>query len=74
MEKPILATNIDGFLIKHEAFIEPHRVWFDRAILLTKDSSLNQWKGHPEYFKGVNLAMEKIMPTASKEKRTSQAR
>ncbi len=74
MEKPILATNLDGFLINHSAFIEPHRIWFDRAILLTKDDSLKKWKGHPEYFLGVNKAMEKIMPSASKEERTSQAR
>ena len=74
MEKPILATNIDGFLIDHSAFIEPHRIWFDRAILLTKDESLKKWKGHPEYFKGVNEAMEKILPEASKEQRTAQAR
>lgn len=73
-EKPILATNIDDFLISHEAFIEPHRIWFDRVILLTKDDSYNKWKGHPEYFKGVNQAMEKIMPNASKEERTKKAR
>lgn len=74
MEKPILATNIDGFLINHSAFIEPHRIWFDRAIILTKDKSLGKWKGHPEYFKGVNEAMEKILPNASKEERTKTAR
>ena len=70
----MLATNIDGFLINHPAFIEPHRIWFDRAILLTKDSSLLKWKGHHEYFLGVNEAMEKILPDASKEERTAQAR
>ena len=74
MEKPILATNIDGFLINHSAFIEPHRIWFDRIILLTKDESFNKWKGHPEYFKGVNQAMKKVLPDASKKQRTTQAR
>jgi len=74
MEKPILATNIDGFLINHSAFIEPHRIWFDRIILLTKDESFSKWKGHPNYFEGVNLAMEKLMPEASKEERTKKAR
>jgi len=73
-DKPILATNIDGFLIDHSAFIEPHKIWFDRAILLTKDDSLSEWKGHKDYFKGVNIAMEKILPNASKEQRTSKAR
>ncbi|MGY4884577.1 MAG: hypothetical protein ACP5NZ_03290 [Nanobdellota archaeon] len=73
-QKPILATNIDGLLIDHSAFIEPHRVWFDRAILLTKDNSLGKWKGHPKYFDGVNEAMEKILPKATKEERTAQAR
>jgi NAD+--asparagine ADP-ribosyltransferase len=42
--------------------------------LLTKDDSYKKWKGHPEYFKGVNEAMEKIMPNASKEQRTQKAR
>ena len=74
MEKPILATNIDGLLIDHSAFVEPHKAWFDRAIKKTKDTSLEQWKDHPEYFKGVNQAMEKILPNASSEERTSQAR
>jgi len=74
MEKPILATNIDGFLVDHSAFIEPHRIWFDRVILLTKDNSFKKWKGHAEYFKGVNEAMEKIMPDASKEEQTKKAR
>ncbi|MBU1855159.1 MAG: HAD hydrolase-like protein, partial [Nanoarchaeota archaeon] len=74
MEKPLLATNIDGFLIDHSAFIEPHRIWFDRIILLTKDEGFNKWKGHPNYFQGVNESMEKIMPDASKEERTKKAR
>ena len=74
MQKPILATNLDGFLIDHSAFIEPHRIWFDRAILLTKDDSLKKWKGHKEYFLGVNEAMKKIMPNAKKEEQTKQAR
>ncbi len=74
MEKSILATNIDGLLLKHEVFTEPHKEWFERAIKKTKDNSLKKWIGHPEYFKGVNEAMEKIMPKASLEKRTFQAR
>ena len=55
MEKPILATNLDGFLIKHEAFVEPHKAWFDRAIKKTGDTSLEEWKGSKEYFKGVKI-------------------
>ena len=74
MEKPILATNMDGFLIKHSAFIEPHKEWFDKAISLTKDVSLAEWKGRKDYFTGVDIAMKKIMPSASDEERTKQAR
>jgi len=74
MEKPIIVTNIDGLLLEHETFIEPHKAWFDRAIEKTGDNSLEEWKGHKEYFKGVNKAMEKIMPDAPLEKRTAQAR
>ena len=32
MEKLIIATNIDGLLLKHGAFFELYRNWFDRAI------------------------------------------
>ena len=74
MEKPIIVTNLDGLLIEHEAFIEPHKAWFDRAIKKTGDSSLENWKGKENYFKGVNIAMEKIMPDATSEQRTAQAR
>jgi phosphoglycolate phosphatase-like HAD superfamily hydrolase len=74
MEKPILATNIDSLLIKHEAFVEPHKAWFERAIKKTKDNSLKRWIGREDYFIGVDEAMEKILPDASKEERTYQAR
>jgi len=74
MEKPILATNIDCLLIAHEAFVEPHKAWFKRAIKKTKDNSLRKWIGEINYFSGVDEAMEKILPNASKEERTYQAR
>ena len=74
MENSILATNLDGFLIDHSAFIEPHRIWFDRAILLTKDNSLQKWKNKKDYFIGVNEVMKKIMPSASKKEQTKKAR
>jgi len=74
MEKPILATGIDGLLIKHKTFVEPHRKWFKRAIKKTGDNSLKEWIGKENYFPGVNKAMEKIMPSASKEERTRKAR
>ncbi len=74
-EKPILATNMDGFLIKHEAFWgAPHRMGFDRLILLTKDPSLKRWVGKADYFTGVDEAMKKIMPNATDEERTAQVR
>lgn len=74
MEKPILATNLDGFLISHDAFIEPHKLWFDRAIALTKNPSFEKWKGTKDYWVGVDEAMKKILPEASEEARIKQAR
>jgi len=74
MEKPILATNIDGLLLEHEVFMEPHKAWFKRAIEKTGDDSLKKWIGKENYFLGVNQAMEKIMPDSSEEERTTQAR
>ena len=74
MQKPILATNLEGFLIDSKAFTEPHKTWFKRAIHKTKDKSLKKWIGHPEYFLGVDEAMKKIMPNTSPQKRTKKAR
>ena len=74
MNKPILATNIDDLLIDHKAFFEPHKAWFDRAIQKTKDKSLEKLKGKENYVPGVHLAMEKLMPKATQEQRTIQAR
>jgi len=74
MEKPIIATNIDGLLIESKAFIEPHKAWFERAIKKTKNDSLRKWIGRENYFLGVNEAMEKILPRTSKEERTRKAR
>ncbi len=42
MVKPILATNIDGLLLKHKVFTKPHKAWFNRAIEKTGDKSLEQ--------------------------------
>jgi len=74
MEKPIIATNIDNLLLEHKVFFEPHKDWFERAIKKAKDESLRKWIGKDNYFLGVNEAMKKIMPNASKEKQTAQAR
>ncbi|MBM3233876.1 HAD family hydrolase [Candidatus Pacearchaeota archaeon] len=74
MYKEIIATGIDGFLIKHEAFIEPHKTWFDRVIRLTGDKSLAQWKGRKDFFLGIDKAMKKIMPYTKEEQRLGKAR
>lgn len=74
MEKPILTTNIDGLLLEHDIFFEPHKDWFKRAIEKTRDNSLEKWIGKEDYFLGVNEAMKKIMPDSSKEEQTAQAR
>jgi phosphoglycolate phosphatase-like HAD superfamily hydrolase len=41
---------------------------------MTGDENLGFWKGKADYFKGVDIAMEKIMPNATPEERTIQAR
>ena len=74
MKKPILATNIDNLLIAHEAFVEPHKAWFDRAIKKTGNKSLSKWKGAEPYWPAVDEAMKQLMPNASQEKRNAQAR
>ena len=74
MKKPIIATNLDDLLIKHEAFVEPHKKVWATLIKKTKNKSLAKWIGKPDYFVGVNLAMDKLMPKATREKKTLQVR
>jgi len=74
MNKPIITTNIDGLLIKHEAFVEPHKAVWSRLIEKTGDKNLAKWINKKDYFMGVNLAMDQIMPDATKEEKTLQVR
>ena len=74
MKKPLIVTNIDNLLIKHKAFVEPHKAWFDKAIKKTGDKSLSKWKKREDYFLGVNEAMDKLMPHATKKQKTAKAR
>lgn len=72
--KPILVTNIDGVLLEHKVFYEPHKEWFKRAIEKTGDKNLEEWIGKENYFPGVNKAMKQIMPNATEKEKTAQAR
>jgi len=74
MEKPIIATNIDDLLIKHIAFVEPHKAVWGRLIEKTGNKELAKWIGKKDYFIGVNLAMDQIMPNATREEKTLQVR
>lgn len=74
MVKPILATNLDDLLIKHEAFVEPHKLVWGRLIEKTGNKDLAKWINKKDYFIGVNLAMDQIMPQATKEEKTLQVR
>jgi len=74
MNKPVIATNIDELLIKHAAFVEPHKAIWKILIEKTGDKSLKKWIGKKDYFIGVNLAMDKIMPDATKEEKTLRVR
>jgi phosphoglycolate phosphatase-like HAD superfamily hydrolase len=74
MEKAVLITNIDGLLIKHEAFSGPHKEVWKILIDKTGDKGLSKWVGAKDYFIGVNLAMDKLMPKATREEKTLQVR
>ena len=74
MTRPILVTNLDDLLIKHEAFMEPHKKVWKTLIKKTGDKDLAKWIGAKDYFIGVNLAMDKIMPKATREAKTLQVR
>jgi len=74
MNKPIIATNVDDLLIKHIAFVEPHKAIWKILIEKTGDKSLEKWISKPDYFIGVNLAMDKLMPNATREGKTLQVR
>ncbi len=72
--KPIIATTLSGLFIKSKPWKEAHNLWFEQMVKETGDESLRQWVGKANYFEGVNLAMSKLMPDASREERTREAR
>lgn len=72
--KPIIATTLSGLFIKSTPWKKAHELWFERMIKETGDDSFMQWIGKDGYFEGVNLAMSKLMPDASKEERVKEAR
>jgi len=74
MAKPILVTNLEGLLITPEAFMEPHKNVWAELIKKTGDKTLKKWIGKKDYFIGVNLAMDKLMPKATREEKTLQVR
>ncbi|MDP1728775.1 MAG: hypothetical protein Q8L27_01060, partial [archaeon] len=74
MTRPILVTNLDDLLIKHEAFTKPHEKVWKVLIKKTGDKDLAKWIDKKDYFIGVNLAMDKIMPKATREEKTIQVR
>ncbi len=72
--KQIIATTLSGLFIKSTPWKEAHKIWFERMVEETGDESFRQWIGKADYFEGVNLAMAKLMPDASKDERTREAR
>jgi len=74
MKKPLLVTNIDDLLIKHKAFVEPHKAWFQRVIKKGVDPSIKKWMGKKDYFLGVKEAMSQLMPNATTKQQNSKAR
>jgi len=74
MKKQLLVTNIDDLLIKHKAFIEPHKAWFGRVIKKGVDISIRRWMGKKDYFLGVKEAMNQIMPNATEKQQNAKAR
>jgi len=72
--KKIIATTLSGLFIKTAPWKEAHRLWFERIVEQTGDESFRQWVAKTDYFDGVNLAMARIMPDASKEERVREAR
>ncbi len=74
MAKPILATNLEDLLINHKAFMEPHKKVWATLIKKTGNKSLAKWIGRKDYFIGVNLAMDELMPKATREEKTLQVR
>lgn len=72
--KPIIATTLSGLFIRTSPWKDAHRKWFEQIVRETGDESFRQWAMKPGYFEGVNLAMAKLMPDASKEERIREAR
>lgn len=72
--RPIIATNICGLFLKSSPWKDAHKQWIDNIVKETGDDSFKQWLFRTDYFEGVNLAMSKLMPDATKEERVREAR
>lgn len=74
MGRPIIATTLGGLFIRQRAWGDAHTVWFADMAEQLGDPSLMEWAHAPNYFEGVDLAMEKLHPDAPLGERTRIAR
>lgn len=74
MEKPIIATTLSGLFLKAEPWKKAHILWFKEASQKLNDPSIDKWVLKPDYFKGVDIVMQKLFPDLSDEQRTIKAR
>lgn len=74
MVKSIIATTLSGLFISEEPWKNAHILWYKEAAEKLKDDSIMQWANKPDYFKGVDLVMQRLYPDLSGGERTKIAR
>ena len=60
-EKPIIAVDFDGALLKSRPFEEAHKRWFYVMSILLNDESINNYAGLENYFEKVHEVMERFL-------------
>jgi len=73
-EKPIIAVDFDGALLKSRPFDEAHKRWFHVLSILLEDDSINQYADLDNYFDKVHEVMEKYLGDVDHETRVEFAR
>ncbi len=74
MEKPIIAVDFDGALLKSRPFEEAHKRWFYVMSILLNDESINDYAGLENYFEKVHEVMERFLGKVDEKTRTKFAR
>lgn len=74
INKPIIAVDFDGALLRSRPFEQAHKRWFSVMSLLLKDKSINDYAELENYFDKVHEVMKRYLGNVDYETRVVFAR